>query len=122
MQDAAQLQTRALAWLGYKQDDTGPDVDAAGLVAPAVWSWVDALPNTTRVPLEPADPEQPDATMWPHPISLGAVMLAARLIRRRNSPHGIESFTADGAVYVRRTDPDIAQLLHLGPHAKPQIG
>lgn len=122
MQDAAQLQTRALTWLGYRDTDEGPDVDAAALVAPAVWSWVAALPATETLPLDPPDPERPDATMWAHKTTLGAVMLAARLIRRRNSPHGIESFTANGAAYVRRVDPDIAQLLHLGSHAKPQIG
>ena len=44
---------------------------------------------------------------------LGATMLAARLHRRRNSPGGIESFVADGAVYVSRQDPDVAVLLRM---------
>ena len=48
-------------------------------------------------------------------------MLAARLFRRRNSPGGVEAFT-DGAVYVARTDPDVAALLSIGPYKPPQVG
>lgn len=44
---------------------------------------------------------------------LGATMLAARLVRRRNSPAGIEAVTQDAAVYVARTDPDVMMLLRL---------
>lgn len=120
--DVDQLQTAALLWLGFSEeqqaDETQPDVQAAQLVAPAVWSWVDTLPSIERTP----DPDDPDDTVWGDKTFLGAVMLAARLIRRRNSPHGIESFTVEGAAYVRRTDPDIAQLLHMGNHAKPRVG
>lgn len=52
----------------------------------------------------------------------GANMLAARLFRRRNSPSGVEAFGSDGAVYVSRNDPDVAQLLGLGSWARPQVG
>lgn len=52
----------------------------------------------------------------------GANMLAARLFRRRNSPAGVEAFGADGAVYISRNDPDIAQMLQLGSWARPQVG
>ena len=47
------------------------------------------------------------------PAKLGAKMLAARLVRRRNSPAGIEAFTPDAALYVTRHDPDVALLLGL---------
>lgn len=59
---------------------------------------------------------------WPDRKVQGAVMLAARVARRRNSPSGVESFGELGPVYVQRNDPDIAQLLGLGHYAKPAIG
>jgi hypothetical protein len=54
--------------------------------------------------------------------SLGARMLAARLYRRRSSPEGVATFTADGAAYVQRNDPDIAMLLGIGSWAPPVVG
>jgi len=62
------------------------------------------------------------ATEWPARIVLGSTMLAARLYRRKNSPAGVEAFGSDGAVYVSRTDPDVASLLQLGPHQPPTVG
>lgn len=59
---------------------------------------------------------------WPADISLGARMLAGRLFRRRKTPEGVVTFGAEGAVYVQRNDPDIAQLLQLGDWAKPTVG
>jgi hypothetical protein len=53
---------------------------------------------------------------------IGATMLAARLWRRRNSPEGVATFTADGAVYVQRNDPDISMLLGIGSSAPPVVG
>jgi hypothetical protein len=50
--------------------------------------------------------------------ALGAAMLGARLYRRRNSPEGVATFTADGAVYVQRNDPDVAMLLGIGAYAR----
>lgn len=63
--------------------------------------------------------DQPD---WPTRIVQGATMLGGRLYRRRNSPGGVEAFGTDGAVYVQRTDPDIAQLLQLGPYSPITLG
>jgi len=54
--------------------------------------------------------------------ALGATMLAARLYRRRNSPEGVATFTADGAMYVQRNDPDVALLLGIGSYAPPMVG
>lgn len=54
--------------------------------------------------------------------SYGAMMLAARLYRRRNSPEGVASFTGEGAVYVQRNDPDLALTLGLGGYAPPVVG
>jgi len=63
-----------------------------------------------------------DPAEWPADITEGAVMLAARLHRRRNSPAGVESFNELGAVYVQRNDPDIAMLLGIGAYLPPRIG
>jgi hypothetical protein len=62
-----------------------------------------------------------DGTWRPEHV-LGATMLAARLYRRRNSPEGVATFTAEGAVYVQRNDPDVAMLLGLGSYAPPVVG
>ena len=55
-------------------------------------------------------------------IKQGAVMLAARVWRRRNSPSGVESFADLTPVYVSRNDPDIAMMLGIGAYATPKVG
>lgn len=55
-------------------------------------------------------------------VERGAVMLAGRLFRRKNSPAGVEAFASGGVGYVMRNDPDIAQMLQLGPWAPPSVG
>lgn len=113
------LETGALAWLGIHAESTGPDTDAAKAVAPAVVAFVDDLPDVHRYPLED-DPEA--VPEWREHIKLAAVMLAARLVRRRNSPQGVAAFTEGGAAYVSRVDPDVAQMLKLGRYATPKVG
>jgi hypothetical protein len=54
--------------------------------------------------------------------TLGATMLGARLYRRRNSIDGVATFTAEGAAYVQRNDPDVAMLLGIGAYAPPVVG
>lgn len=53
-------------------------------------------------------------------VVLGANMLVARLYSRRNSPMGFEQVGGDLAVYVSRTDPDVAMLLGLGSWGGPE--
>lgn len=60
-----------------------------------------------------------DEWVWGGDVQLGANMLGARLFKRKNSPAGVEAFTADGAAYVMRNDPDIAMLLKLGDWSRP---
>jgi hypothetical protein len=48
-------------------------------------------------------------------------MLAARYVRRRATPSGVES-TADGAVYLPRRDGDVDQLLRIGAFLRPAVG
>ncbi|WP_176484099.1 hypothetical protein [Glutamicibacter sp. BW80] len=52
---------------------------------------------------------------------MGAVMLASRLYRRKNSPHGIES-VGDMSTYVSRYDSDISRLLNIDTFRKPLVG
>jgi hypothetical protein len=59
---------------------------------------------------------------WPADQVVGAVMLAGRIYTRRNSPAGVATFGAEGAVYVQRNDPDVAMLLGLGPYQSLAVG
>lgn len=87
-------------------------------VTAAVNVLVENAPAARRM----ADPDDPDATVWADDTYLGALMYAARLVRRANSPAGIEAFLESGVAYVQRNDPDVAQLLRLGPFAPPMTG
>lgn len=117
------------------QPDTGPadaaSVKAQGTIAgdrldtyveavvDAVNAQVRGWPIALRGDL--GDPDVP-VLEWPANITLGANMLATRLVRRRNSPTGVETFAEAGPVYVSRTDPDVAQLLEIGNYARPEVG
>lgn len=92
------------AYLGLPDDQ---DPALPGPVA-ASNGYVAALPHV-------ADP-------WDDRTTQGAIMLAARLYRRRNTPAGVESYAGEGAVYVARTDPDVAVLLRVGIAATPRAG
>lgn len=60
------------------------------------------------------DTDVPSSAVWPADRFRGAVMLAAKLHRRRNSPDGLTANEEYGPVYVARSDPDISMLLGLG--------
>ena len=80
-------------------------VDAvAGLMA----RWHDLTVTTAE-----ADPV-PASAVWPDDLHRGAVMLAAKLHRRRNTPDGTLASEEFGPIYVARSDPDISMLLRLG--------
>lgn len=59
---------------------------------------------------------------WTADVQTGAVLLTARIWRRRQSPGGVEQFGGDQVAYVSRTDPDVAQLLGLGRWQPPAVG
>jgi hypothetical protein len=61
-------------------------------------------------------PYTPDAETYQ-----AAVMLAARLVRRRNSPGGVETF-GESVTFVSRYDPEIARALRTGLWALPGVG
>lgn len=58
----------------------------------------------------------------PH-VKTAAIMLTARIHRRRNSSGGIETLgDLGGATYVARYDPDIARALKIDGYQGPQVG
>lgn len=59
---------------------------------------------------------------WPESVQLGANMLVVRLFRRKDTPGGVEAMGEFGIAYVRRLDPDVAELLELGEWSKPSVG
>ena len=58
---------------------------------------------------------------WPGGVKLGAVMLAARLHRRRNSAAGVETFSEMGAGYVSRYDADLDRQLRINAWTPPVV-
>lgn len=97
---------RVAAWLKKAAADQDV-VDTVAAVNAVVRRWV-------RVPA--------DGEAWPADKVQGAVMLAGRHYRRKDSPAGVEVFGADGAAYVSRSDPDVAMLLEIGPYSPPAVG
>lgn len=59
---------------------------------------------------------------WNADTVLGANMLAVRFWRRKDTPGGVEVYGDFGIAYVRRLDPDVAQLLELGDWSRPAVG
>jgi hypothetical protein len=94
------------AWLRLDGD---VDADLVADVVAATNAWVARTPYVAAIPVE---------SPWPDDVLQGAVMLAARLFRRRNTPGGVEAFGAD-VVYVPRRDADVTAMLHL---AAPRVG
>jgi len=98
--------------MGHSAPTQADDIQALELVTAAVISYVESLPN---IDLDPS------GFYWAATTKLGAVMLAARMYQRRNSPGGV---TAVGEVttYVSRYDSDIARLLNIESFTKPMVG
>lgn len=103
-------------WMGIAEDDDKDDAVLTSIVLPAVNGLVRGLPVAQRSNTDPA----PGA--WPAQVTAGAVMLAARVHRRMNTPGGVEVAGQFGVAYVRRNDPDVAQMLELGEYAPPAVG
>jgi hypothetical protein len=60
------------------------------------------------------------AAAWEADIQQAAVMQAARLFARRNSPTGVAAYSETGATFVSRWDPDVERLLRIGSWTPPQ--
>lgn len=87
------------------------DLAALEMVVTAVNEYVESLPNVDRDPVGG----------WAGTTILGAVMLSARMYKRKNSPGGIEAI-GDMSTYVSRYDSDIARLLNIDSFRKPMVG
>jgi hypothetical protein len=101
-----------------------PDADDDGRLArivAAVNDFVRTLPVSDKAY---ADTQAgADAAGWPARVVEGATMLVGRLWIRKDSPDGVAAVGDLGPVYVRRSDPDVAMLLEIGPdYATPAIG
>jgi len=79
---------------------------------PDQWTVGDA----STVPPTPAT-YTPDAEVYQ-----AGVMYAARLLRRRNSPAGVESFGDLGVTFVAKWDADIERALRVGGWMTPGVG
>lgn len=104
------------AELGYVTVDAARDARLQTRVD-ATNAWVRSLPvaaDSLTYSLAPP--------AWPPYVTMGALMLCTRLWRRKDSPAGVEAFTEQGAVYVSRNDPDVAQLLQVGNYTPPKVG
>lgn len=102
------LTAKVITWTKVKADD--PNLAD---VVEATIDYVGTLPVVAALP---------EGSDWPNGVNLGATMLAARLLRRRNSPNGVEGMTTDAISYVARYDSDIARLLKLDGFQGPAVG
>ncbi len=94
------------------------------------WSKEPASPNLTMIVAAtnafvsdlPVVQHLAQGEAWPKSVTLGAIMLAARLAKRRNSPNGIEAATDMNVTYTARYDSDISRLLQLDKFQAPAVG
>ena len=95
--------------------------------AVADWLGMTGTPDPRLTPIVAAVNDyvrsiQGDGTLS-ESVTLGAVMLAALIHRRRNSPGGVEQFGSElDSAFVARYDPTISQLLGLGGHRDLVVG
>lgn len=98
------------------------DFDLVTSVVLAVNDVVRRLPQPLEQIVRHVD-DTPELNTWSPSTIHGATMLCIRVFRRKNTPAGVESFVDGGVAYVRRTDPDIAMMLGIGPDwDKPRVG
>lgn len=89
----------------------------------AITAAVNAAVRTWPCSLDSSAPDtEEEDRVWSARTVEGAVLLSARVFRRKNSPAGVEAFGDLGPVYVQRNDPDVAMLLRLGSWSGPEVG
>ena len=107
-------------WLRLNAPTAATDTQELDRVAAATESYVERCRPEWWItnPDDPTDVEYvPDAETYQ-----GAVMYAAREIRRRNSPSGIETAVDGNPVFVSRYDSDIERALRTGTWNVPGVG
>jgi hypothetical protein len=106
-----------IGWLRTNSTASAPSTALATRCAAAVEPQVQrARPDQYVVDDAGEKVFTPDAEVYQ-----AGVQLAARLVRRRNSPSGVESF-AESVSYVARYDPDIERALRQGSWQMPAVG
>jgi hypothetical protein len=110
-----------IAWLRLNTP-TPPDAAIVADVALAAEPQCEAARPEFAAPVDPpTDP--PSSTYTPdREVYMAAVMLAARLYQRRNSPGGIEGFGDMGAIYITRWDNEIDRALRVGNWRRAVLG
>ena len=99
------------------------DVSQDGLIdtyVGATNALVRGLPVTDKANTDPAPADWAGVDLAG--IVLGANQLAARLYRRKDSAEGVSAIGSASPVFVMRDDPDVAQLLEVGPYERPSVG
>jgi hypothetical protein len=103
-------------WLHINGEDAGDDALVVRCCAMTEVYVARCRPEFTDLDADPVT-YGPDAETYQ-----GAVMYAAREVRRRNSPAGLQMF-ADGQVsFVARYDSDIERALRTGAWTRPGVG
>jgi hypothetical protein len=108
-------------WLRAELADPGtPDAEEMNRICADAQIYVEGCRPEFWVPDE-VDPEtvvyRPNARVYQ-----GAVMYAARTVRRRNSPSGVEIAIDGNPVFVSRYDTDIEHHLKTGVANRPGVG
>ena len=99
----------------------GDDTDDDLLIARCIGSAQIKMQRARAGQYVPAPDPAPPVYTPDGEVYQTAVMLAARLVRRRNSAAGIETFS-DTIAYVSRWDPDLQQGMRTGAYAWPAVG
>lgn len=110
-----------LHWLRANEVDAGsPDEAELNRVCALAETYVQRCRPDQWV-VNPAD--ELDQTYTPDAeVYSAGVMYAARILRRRNSPAGVESFGDLGVTFVAKWDADIERGLRVGGSQVPGVG
>lgn len=112
-----------VAWLKMSVI-TPSDAELISQCAAAVEPQVEAARPDQFVdePTDPGDPASPTVRVYrpDAEVLTAAIMLAAKVFRRRNSPGGMET-SFDQVLYVARFDPEIEKALRHGTARHPAV-
>lgn len=115
-------------WLGLTRALTPDETTELDRVCVQTEAYVQRCRPDQYVPGDPddtdpdADPGPPGTFTPDGEVYQGAVMYAARQLRRRNSPAGVESFGDIGVTFVTKYDADIERALRTGGWSIPGVG
>lgn len=102
---------KVLGWIGLQARSIGDSATSLSMVVDAVNEYLQRYDHLIRADGTPTDMAE-----------VGAVMLAARLYKRRGSPTGTDTSVDGGAIYISRIDPDIARWLEIDGYSRIVVG